>query len=94
MNVTKHANFLSLNVCGLRKKLNDGILEQYIKDFHIVCLSETKVDDMNESLLPDGFKYLFKDKPSQSNFPFGGVHGLGVLLRKEIFNFVSIIKHD
>ena len=33
-----------------------------------------------------------KDKPSQSNFPFGGVHGLGVLLRKEIFNFVSIIK--
>ena len=32
----------TLNVCGLNARLNDGILEDYIENFDIFCVSESK----------------------------------------------------
>ena len=37
-------NILGLKVCGLMSKLNMTILEEYISNFDMICLSETKLD--------------------------------------------------
>ena len=91
----RYVNLLSLNVCGLRKKLNDGIFEEYIKNFDIICLTETKTDTITETLLPNNFKYVYKEKSKSngSKFPLGGIHGIGVLVRDKIFEFVSVLKN-
>ena len=33
---------MGLHVCGLRSKSQLGILEKYVQEFDVVCLSETK----------------------------------------------------
>ena len=35
---------VSLNVCGLRSTLKFDVLEDYVQDCDIVCLTETKTD--------------------------------------------------
>lgn len=41
---TRNVNILGLNVCGLNSKINLGVLEDYIRDYDIACLCETKTD--------------------------------------------------
>ena len=38
---------VSINVAGLHDKLHEGILDQFLFDFDIVCLSETNTDSPN-----------------------------------------------
>ena len=42
---------VGLNVCGFNKKMQEGILEEYIKGFDLICLSETKTDDIEHSFM-------------------------------------------
>ena len=93
VNQPKFVHMLCLNVCGLRKKLSDGILEQYITNFDIVCLVETKTDYLNENMLPRCFEYLSKEKSDKDKFPFGGIHGIGVLVRDRISDCISVLKN-
>ena len=47
-----NVNILGINVCGLHKKSDYGILEKYIQEFDIICLSETKTDDVDANCFP------------------------------------------
>lgn len=59
---------------GLKSKLNNDVFEDYIRNFDIVCLSETKCRD---DILISGFKG-YSMKHSVKNHPYPGVHGIHV----------------
>ena len=44
---------MALNVCGLNSKFKYGILEQYVTQFNIICLSETKTTKVAQDEFPD-----------------------------------------
>lgn len=82
-------NILGLNVCGLKKKVDYGILEKYIQDFDIICLSETKTDNVDARIFP-GYRALCKPKGCK-NHPFGGIHGIMILYKEQFDKNVCII---
>ena len=52
-------NILSLNVCGLKSKLNSGVLEQYIVNYEFIALSENKLNSNIDNIVVQGFT-IFK----------------------------------
>ena len=34
---------MGLNICGFRSKINNGVFDEYAKNYDVLCLSETKV---------------------------------------------------
>ena len=40
----ENISFCSLNVCGFNSKLKYNTLQEYIKKYDFMCLSETKCD--------------------------------------------------
>ena len=80
---------LGLNVCGLRSKVNNGIFDIYCKDYDILCLSETKLDNTNEIDFSgthlENYHCYIKEKMS-INHQYGGVHGLCMLVKNNIVN--------
>ena len=74
---------------GLFSKNKYGVFESYIQNFDIVCLSETKSDSIPPSEYP-GFKSFSLPK-SNSNLPFGGVHGIAMLIRDCLFDQCTLI---
>lgn len=92
--VCKNLTIASLNVCGLRSKLNLNILQSYLENSDIICLSETKVSDLDINI--QGFHYLSAKKRIASHKCFG-IHGIGVCIKDQYSKFVSVIndaKHD
>ena len=87
LNVKDFVNILGLNCCGLRSKLKNGLFDDEVSNYDIICLSETKVDyiDLTKTALEGEFSYFIKEKsilyPKHQN---GGVHGLCMLIRKNI----------
>ena len=85
---------LGLNVCGLRSKVNNGIFDEYAKQFAIICLSETKLAkntdiDLTGTNLND-YLCITKEKTIKSH-QYGGVHGICMLIRNNIVNHSKII---
>ena len=84
-------NFSCINVCGLLSKVNLGVIDEYIQHFDFVCLSETKTDSICDDTFP-GFTYIpMRKKESRPNHKFGGIHGLGILIRDEYYKHVTVI---
>ena len=81
-----------LNVCGLKSKINLGILGDYIRHFDFVCLSETKAKNLPDDELP-GFTYLEK-KNYERHTKLGGTHGLGMLMRNTLLSLVDVIDNE
>ena len=78
-----------MNVCGLRSKLRYDVLEDYVKDFDIVCLTETKTDVIEKSWFPN---YSAVTMPRKcSSHPYGGVHGICILVSDTIMQNVDIV---
>ena len=69
-----------MNVCGINSKVNFGILLDYSNNFDILCLSETKTDEIN--LLNNFITYNAK-KVSEKH-RYSGVHGLQIYIREEL----------
>ena len=86
---------VAINVCGLRSKLNNGIFDEYAKNFDILCLSETKVGtildiDLSDTSLNDYHCYI-KEKSTDNRHQYGGVHGLCMLVRNNIVKHAELI---
>lgn len=86
----KKCSILGLNVCGLLSKLKLGILQEYIQSFDIVCLNETKTDNLLSDELND-YKCLYKKRV---NHRYGGVHGLCILIKNDKAEFVTEIDYN
>lgn len=85
-------NILGLNVCGLISKINLGILEEYIKDYHIICLSETKTDTVEDLYFP-GYKVIFCPRKGKQH-KYGATHGLCVLVKTHIYDYTEVISNS
>ena len=87
---TRTISMCSINVCGLNSKLGYNILQSYIHKFDIVCLTETKCDNIdNENT---GFKSLLMSKKIKRH-KYGGIHGITIFIKEFIAQRCLII-HD
>ena len=82
---------VGLNVCGMRKRLRDGIFEEFARNYDILCLSETYLQHVNMSETNlHNYYFLIKEK-SLASHKFGGVHGLGMLVKNSLINHAKVI---
>ena len=82
----------SLNVCGLKSKINLGVLKKFVEDMDFVCLSETKTNQLPKGEIP-GFTYFAKENPDGKT-RLGGTHGLGLLVNNELCKYIDIIDNQ
>ena len=84
---------MSLNVNGLNSKLNLGVLDIYLKNFDVICLSETKTDnpDLSQSFLHD-YECYSMQKSMYVKYKYGGYHGMCIFMKTEIFAFSEKIQ--
>ena len=71
-----------LNVCGLRSKLNYGILNNYITTTDIMGLTEVKCNASQITQIDD-FNTIFMPAKHRQHH-FGGVYGICVFIKKNI----------
>ena len=84
-------NLVGINVCGLNSKLNLGILEEFAQDFDILCVSETKCDQVDDDAIPGFCSFVM---PKKNNLHrYGGVHGICVFVKECHANNVTTEKH-
>ena len=77
-------------MCGLKRKIELGIILEHIKRFDILCVTETKTDDKDAIIIP-GYKYI-PLKKNNIKHKFGGIHGLGIYINDKITKYVSVIE--
>ncbi|CAG2257963.1 unnamed protein product [Mytilus edulis] len=65
-------NILSLNCCGIIKKLQYPEFENLLRSHDIICLVETKLDDRDEIKLP-GYIFRFKNRKKIAKVKSGGI---------------------
>ena len=70
--MNKTFNVLTLNCCGIRTKLNYPEFHELVNDFDVLCLVETKTDDLDEIIIP-GFITKFKNRKAFANRKSGGI---------------------
>ena len=73
---------VGLNVCGLRSKLNYGILNNYITTTDIMGLTEVKCNAFQITKI-DYFNTIFMPAKHRQH-QFGGVYGICVFIKKNI----------
>ena len=82
----------SINVCGLNSKLRYTILQAYIQKFDIVCLTETKCDNIDNKII--SFEsYLMTQKIKLEDINIGEFHGITIFINEFIAQRCIII-HD
>jgi hypothetical protein len=66
----------SLNVCGIKSKLKIPDFHEFIQEYDLLCVTETKMDDLDIplilDLLPLGYTALFKNRLPIAMFKSGG----------------------
>ena len=72
LNLNKTFNVLTLNCCGIRTKLNYSEFHELVNDLDVLCLVETKTDDLDEIIIP-GFITKFKNRKAFANRKSGGI---------------------
>lgn len=76
----------SLNVCGIKPKLNSPDFSDYVRDYDFILVSETKIDSIDEQIilekLPDGYTASFKSREYCSKYSSGGI---GIIF-KQVFS--------
>lgn len=78
-------NICALNVCGLKSKLLTPEFENFVNKYDILCFSETKLTDLDDTCIP-GYECYCKNR---SNNKSGGI---AIFIRKNINNHFTIIK--
>ena len=73
-------NIATLNVCGLRRKLQYPELKEFFNAYDMICLTETKLDDFDNISIP-GFPYLYQKRKQRYLRKSGGI---GVFLRNDL----------
>ncbi|KAK6196333.1 hypothetical protein SNE40_001576 [Patella caerulea] len=81
---------LVLNVCGLKRKLLIPEFQEFIQEQDLLCLTETKLDDIDEIIVND-FSFIYKNRKKISGNRSGGI-ALGY--RKSLSKFIHPITTD
>ena len=75
----------SVNVCGLNSKFKYTILQDYMKQFDAICLTETNCDLISDNEI-NGFKSFIMPKKNKKH-----KHGICVFIREHITHNCTII---
>ena len=81
----------SVNICGLISKFKYKILQDYMQQFHAVCLTETKWDATEEKKIA-GFEYFIMPKKLKIH-KYGGIHSICVFIKECISHHCTIINN-
>ena len=81
-----YIDLLSLNVCGLKSKLQVKEFVSMLKNYDVICMCETRCDDADMNNVRDkmeelGFNIVFKNRYALSRFKSGG---LIIALNREV----------
>ena len=82
--------FLSLDVCELRSKLLIPEFLNYINHFDVTAVFETKLDDLDESMLQN-FECITKNRKQKTAKQSGGI---AVLIKNKIFKYFSAVESE
>ena len=66
LNLNNTFNVLTLSCCGITTKLNYPEFHELVNDFDVLCLVETKTDDLDDISIP-GFITKFKNRKTFAN---------------------------
>ena len=80
--------FLSVNVCGLRSKLNCPDFVSLINKYDIIGVQETRTDDIDTIIIP-GYSVYLNNRSCNSRSRSGGI---GLIVKDTIVPFITI--HD
>ena len=69
-------------MCGFNSKLNYNTLQEYIKKYDLMCLSETECDFISENEMIE-YKPFIMQKKCKSN-RLGGIHGIYIFKKSHI----------
>ena len=69
---------LSINVCGLKSKLLVKEFTDYISNYDVVCMCETRCDDADTNNIKEimenhGFDIVYKNRSALSRYKSGGL---------------------
>ena len=87
---TEHLKIASLNVCGVKRRLNYPEFSDLIKQFDIFCVSESKLDKYDDISL-EGYTFLSQYRKQHFLRKSGGI---GVFIKNDIFPYVTSIDSD
>ena len=86
---------MTLDVNGLESKLNLNYLDCFLSKYDFICLQETNTDNPANFVLSTALhnhKVHVKTK-SNKGYKLGGIHGLYVLVKNELFKFTEVIEN-
>lgn len=84
----KQMKLLSINVCGLKSKLNIPEFNELIHQYDLIGLQETKLDDI-DSVNISGYKIFCNNRQKISRYRSGGT---ALLVKENIAPYVKIGK--
>ena len=80
----------TLNMCGILTKTKYPDFIKLIDDFHLFCVTETKVDKYDIISIPN---YTFLSKPRTQKY-LRKSGGIGVFVKQTILNYVDVIDSE
>ena len=83
----------SLNVCGLKSKLINGILYDYMKNFDIFCMTETKCKKGVKITDFTCFDLKWENETDIS-YKYPGIHELSVYIKDTLATSCKIISNE
>lgn len=78
---------MSLNVCGVNRRLQYNEFVEFLSSFDVICLTETKTDDTDVLQIP-GFSVFLKNRCRLSKVRSGGI---ALLIRDSLVKYVTVI---
>ena len=88
---TPTKNLLCLNVCGLKRRLQNQEFKDYISNFDIVCTMEAKTKPIDEqSVTHKGYKLFFHHRTLTEKKKRSG--GIVIFFKNNIHEHVTEIK--
>jgi len=83
-------NILSLNVCGLVSKQNNPDFIDFISNYDIIGIQETKMDDLDHIQIK-GYKCFDKNRKTVTKRKSGGV---SILVKENLIPFVKLVETE
>ena len=89
--LTRMFNISMLNICSLPSKLDIPDVIEFIQSHAINWFVETKINDIDVDnlIIPVGYKGTFKSKRYVSNVKSGGI---GIIYKEELYTLITEIK--
>ena len=91
VNTTNTLKILGLNVCGLQLRLDNCLLQRYVENHDVLCISETKLDKIDElNISIPNFTPVYHHRKEYTRKS----GGLAIFVRSKHFNHITELKYS